>query len=186
MRTDVLAALGQIGYQGEEADDLTGKLLASGMPGEDSEREDPASRTELAMKLKHRARLGQAQEGTHAVEVKEIATALSPEEIAWAERIRMLPFGTWFDFTLNQQGAVARRRLSWFSTVTGNCLFVNHRGQRAGDVTINWLARELARGNVRLVQAERGSMVDRAWGAIVKALKVFSGKGDGAPVAAAS
>src|SRR5690606_5797747 len=91
------------------------------------------------------------------------------------ERIRMLPFGTWFDFTLNQQGAMARRRLSWFSTVTGHCLFVNHRGQRAGEVTISWLARELKRGNVKLVQAERGSIVDRAWNAIVKALKVFSG-----------
>lgn len=187
MRADMLAALGQIGYQGDEADDLAGKLLASATPGEDAEREDPASRTELAMKLKHRARLGQAQEGAQAVEIKEVATPLNQEETAWAERIRMLPFGTWFDFTLNQQGAVARRRLSWFSTVTGKCLFVNHRGQRACDVTINWLARELARGNVKLVQAERGSIVDRAWGAIVKALKVFSGgKGESAPLATAS
>ncbi len=186
IRTDVLAALGQIGYQAEEADDLAGKLLASGMPGEETEREDPASRTELAMKLKSRARLGQAQEGAHAGETKETAAPLDDEETAWAERVRMLPFGTWFDFTLNQQGAVARRRLSWFSTVTGHCLFVNHRGQRAAEVTINWLARELARGNVRLVQAERGSIVDRAWNAIVKALKVFSGGSGGTEAAAAS
>lgn len=175
MHTDVLAALGQIGYQGEEADELAGKLLASGMVGDEPEREDPASRTELALKLKNRVRLGQAQENAPASEIKEASSPLDEEEATWAERIRMLPFGTWFDFTLNQQGAMARRRLSWFSTVTGHCLFVNHRGQRAGEVTISWLARELKRGNVKLVQAERGSIVDRAWNAIVKALKVFSG-----------
>lgn len=186
MRADVLAALGQIGYQGDEANDLAGKLLASGMAGDEAEREDPASRTELAMKLKSRVRLGQAQEHAQASDIKEISTPLDEEETAWAERVRMLPFGTWFDFTLNQQGAVARRRLSWFSTVTGHCLFVNHRGQRVGEFTINWLARELKRGNVKLVQAERGSIVDRAWNAIIKALKVFSGGNSGAEAVAAS
>ncbi len=174
MREDILAALGQIGYQGDEAGDLTARLLASGTPGEGTVRDDPASRTELAMKLKNRVRLGQAQDGVQASEVKEAASPLTDQEIVWAERIKALPFGTLFEFTLNQQGAVARRRMSWFSTVTGNCLFVNHRGQRVGEFSINWLARELHRGNVRLAQAEKSSLVDRTWNAIIRALKSFS------------
>jgi len=178
MHEDILAALGQIGYQGDEAKELADRLLAAGTQGEGTVKDDPASRTELAMKLKNRVRLGQAQSGAPAAEVKAVNSPLSEEEVAWVERIKTLPFGTWFDFTINQQGAVARRRLSWFSTVTGHCLFVNHRGQRVGEYNIGWLARELHRGNVKLAQPERESLVDRAWNAIVRALKAFSGGGD--------
>ena len=66
----------------------------------------------------------------------------------------------------------------WFSTVTDHCLFVNHRGQRAGDYTLVWLAREMSRGNVRLVEPDHGSIVDRAWKAIVATLRSFTGSAD--------
>lgn len=95
------------------------------------------------------------------------ALPIGPRELEMVERIRHLPFGTWFEFTLNQQGDRARRKLCWFSTVTGRCLFVNVRGQKAQERTLEELARDLVRGNARVVDDTKESLIDRAWKGIV-------------------
>ena len=101
---------------------------------------------------------------------------LTAEEGATLERLRTLPFGTWFEFVTNQQGECVRRKLSWFSTLTGRCLFVNQRGARADERTLEQLARDVTRGQIRLAQAERESVIDRAWNAILGTLRQFSGQ----------
>lgn len=95
---------------------------------------------------------------------------LNATEAATLERLREVPFGTWFVFTLNQQGATARRKLAWFSTVTRRCLFVNQRGARGDDMTLDQLAREIVRGQARIEVPPQSSLIDRAWKAIVEAL----------------
>jgi hypothetical protein len=67
---------------------------------------------------------------------------LNPKEQAMVEKIKQMPFGTWFEFTVNQQGEKVRRKLSWFSTVTGRCLFVNARGAKAEERSMDRMARE--------------------------------------------
>jgi hypothetical protein len=173
LRSTIENALNQVGYHGDDAQAITARLLAE--PDEDDD--DPASSTELAMKLKQRVRFGQDVDPAQ----HEVQPLLNPAEQEQLEAIQQLPFGTWFEFTVNQQGTVERRRLSWFSTATGSCLFLNHRGQRAGECTLHWLAREVARGNVRILMQPPGGLVDRAWGAIVRALRSFSGAETGAP-----
>ena len=93
------------------------------------------------------------------------------------ERLKTVPFGTWFEFVQNQQGAVVRRKLAWFSPLTGRCLFVNQRGQRSDERNLEQLARDVVRGQARLVVTQQDSLIDRAWSAIVGALKQFSGHG---------
>lgn len=89
------------------------------------------------------------------------------------ERLRRLPFGTWFDLAIDG-GRCERCRMSWFSPVTGRCLFVNARGQRVGDRSLHWLARQLSDGSAALVREAQGSVVDAAWQAILGMLRVFS------------
>ena len=48
-----------------------------------------------------------------------------------------MPYGTWIEFVTNQQGDVVRRRLSWYSPVTDKALFVNQRGQRVGEQSLD-------------------------------------------------
>jgi hypothetical protein len=115
---------------------------------------------------------------------KEAALPLSPREAEMAERIKRLPFGTWFEFTTNQQGDKVRRKLCWFSPVTGNCLFVNVRGAKALDRTIDDLARDLVRGNVRLVDDKKENLIDRAWKGIVSMLRGAGLSGADAPAPA--
>ena len=68
------------------------------------------------------------------------------------------------------KGEVVRRRLSWFSPVTDNALFVNQRGQRIGEQSLDSLARQMAAGRVRIVTEEKSRLVDRAWNAVMGAL----------------
>lgn len=168
LRTQVGQALAQVGYHEQEAQAIARRLTRR---GEDLPEEDTASRTELAMKLKARARLGE----DHLVAAPGQTVALDERERACLARLRALPFGTWFEFTVNQQGDRARRRLAWFSTVTGNALFVNHRGQRVAEHDMEWLARAMAKDQVRALPANGERLVDRAWDAMVGALRSFSG-----------
>ncbi|MEZ5464788.1 MAG: DUF1631 family protein [Lysobacteraceae bacterium] len=179
LREDIEQALGQVGYHSDDATAISTRLLAL---SQDEEGDDPASRTELTVRLKSRSRLGSSVTGDdgHAVSDRD----LSDGEKKQLEMLRKLPFGTWMDFTVNQQGDKVRRRLSWYSTVTGHSLFVNQRGQRAGEYTLRWLARELNRGNVSIVVPETGNMIDRAWGRIMSALRSFAGGGKAAAQAA--
>ena len=171
----VESALAQVGYHGEEATVIAQRLTSSKPDDED----DPASRTELAMKLKARARLGEDAKAN-----KPKLPPRTPEEQARYEQLRVLPFGTWIEFTTNQQGDMVRRRLSWFSPITDNALFVNQRGQRVGEQSLDSVARMLASGQAHIVTADRGRLVDRAWQAAVNALRSFAGIGDDAPSSA--
>jgi hypothetical protein len=195
IRTRIRTALGQIGYGDVDATDIAERLLAAcsataaapvAREG-DTAAQPPAPVAELTAKLRSRDdRLGQdvrKQKTRIGVQKAERSAPLSEEEKVWHDRLKRLPYGTRFEFTINQQGDRARRRMSWYSNVTDHCMFVNLRGQRAGDYTLSWLARELNRGNVSLVEARRGSIVDRAWKAILTTLRSFARAGsDAAPV----
>lgn len=170
----VAAALAQVGYHADEAGVIAQRLTSRVPDGED----DPASRTELAVKLKARARLGEDP----AKAKRPKLPPRTPEEQARYEQLRVMPFGTWIEFVTNQQGDVVRRRLSWFSPITDNALFVNQRGQRIGEQSLDSLARMVSAGQARIVTAERGRLVDRAWQAAVSALRSFAGRSDDAPL----
>lgn len=169
LRRDVESALGQVGYHGEEA-----TVIAQRLTSHRSDEDDAASRTELAMKLKARARLGE-EAGTLRQEKPPPRT---PEEQAQYDHLRTLPFGTWIEFTTNQQGDLVRRRMSWYSPMTDHVLFVNQRGQRCGEQSLDAVARLMASGNARVVTADRGHLVDRAWQAAIGALRSFAGRGE--------
>ncbi|HEY9540223.1 MAG TPA: DUF1631 family protein, partial [Luteimonas sp.] len=168
LTTHVAEALGQVGYHADEAG-VIAQRLTSRIPDDE---DDPASRTELAIKLKARARLGEDPAKARRPKLPP----RTPEEQARYEQLRVMPFGTWIEFVINQQGDLVRRRLSWFSPVTDNALFVNQRGQRVGEHSIDSLARMVAAGQARIVTAARGRLVDRAWQAAVSALRSFAGR----------
>jgi len=159
-------ALTQVGYHADEAGVIAQRLTSS-----KSDEDDPASRTELAMKLKARTRLGEDA----AKARKPMLPPRTPEEQARYDQLRVMPFGTWIEFVTNQQGDAVRRRLSWYSPVTDNALFVNQRGQRVGEQSLDSLARMVTHGQARIVTAERARLVDRAWQAALNALRSFAG-----------
>lgn len=169
LAAQVEAALSQVGYHGDEAAAIARRLTSV------RDADDAATRTELAARLKSRSRLG-----GNAEKNKPDLPPRTPDEQAQYERVRVLRYGTWIEFVTNQQGDVVRKRMSWYSPVTDNALFVNLRGQRVGEQTLDSLARLLARGHARVVTVERARLVDRAWQATLGALRTLSGKAAGA------
>ena len=110
---------------------------------------------------------------------KESKLPLGAKEQQMFEKIKQLPFGTWFEFTINQQGEKVRRKLSWFSPVTSKCLFVNARGAKAEERSLEQLARDLVRGNAAIWEQEDLSLIDRAWRSIKETLKGITGRSTG-------
>lgn len=161
-------ALNLVGYHADEASAIARRLTQGREQGD----EDPASRTELAMKLKARARLGDAGGAAKAPRAPRGVL-----EQSCYEHLRTLPFGTWIEFVKNQQGDVVRRRLAWYSPMTDHALFVNQRGQRVDEQSLDQLARMISAQQAHIVTTERGRLVDRAWHAALSALKSFAGLG---------
>ena len=91
-------------------------------------------------------------------------------------QLKTLPFGTWFEITQAGQKQSVRRKLSWFSTLTGRCLFVNQRGARSHETSLEQLARDLHEQRAKVYEAPQENLIDRAWNAIVRKLKSFTGQ----------
>ncbi|MBB6339828.1 hypothetical protein FHR59_004133 [Xanthomonas arboricola] len=169
--TEIETALLQVGYHHDEAAAIARRLSTPG--GED----ETTSRTELATRLKARTRLGDQGDSTPR---KDIAGPRSPTEEACYTQLRSLPFGSWFEFVINQQGDLRRQRLSWYSPMTGNALFVNQRGQKVAEHSLDGLSRLMAGGQARLLVEEKSRLIDRAWHATVRTLRSLAGQ---APIA---
>jgi len=155
----------QVGYHQDDASAIARRLSTPG--GEDA----VTSKTELASKLKARARLGAGDSKGGTEDRERPATARTADEEARYRQLRTLPFGTWFEFVTNQQGDTRRMRLSWYSLITDNALFVNARGQKVAEHTLDALARLMAHDQLRIVTEDRARLIDRAWQATLRALR---------------
>lgn len=86
------------------------------------------------------------------------------------ERVRALKVGTWVEFDdEDANGGPQRAKLSWISPISGKYLFVNRRGLKVADKTMQQLAAELANGGT--VVLEELPLFDRALDAIVERLR---------------
>jgi hypothetical protein len=180
LRARISSSLSEVGFDKGDIQNVVKHLFVpTGV-----EDDDGPSRTEVALRLKKKAHLGTeaAQEAPRrGVLPRAPRLDLNAEEQRMVERLKTVPFGTWFAFVVNQQGDSVRRKLSWYSPVTGHCLFVNQRGVRGDDRSIEQLARDLVRGRAHFVEPEQESLVDRAWKAIVASLKQLAGRAAPAP-----
>jgi Protein of unknown function (DUF1631) len=164
LQAEVVTGLEQVGIHPDEAAEVASRLLEKPV-----EEDRDLTVTDVAVRLKQHPRLG---ETTAAVAETAIAAPpkLTTREQQMLTTIGELQFGTWFEF-VQPQGTYARRKLAWFSPVTGRCLFVNQRGIRCHDRTMTQLAQEMARGEAREMTVVRTSLIDRAWAAIAGTLR---------------
>jgi Protein of unknown function (DUF1631) len=165
LQREIEEGLAKVGYQSDDVSSIAFRLVHPN----DTSKNESSSRTELTMRLKAQARLGE-----ELPEARRRAQPLNSSEEAALAKLRMVPVGTWFEFVVNPQGDRVRRRLSWLSNATGDVLFVNSRGQKNADYTLDSLARMLARGQVGIVEEEKATAIDRAWEHTLNALRSFA------------
>lgn len=170
LQREIEEGLAKVGYQGDDVSAIATRLVHPNS----AQLDDAGSRTELTMRLKARARLGE-----DLSIIKERSIPLTSAEQVEMERIKEVPVGTWFEFTDTANAEKVRRRLSWLSTVTGDALFVNQRGQKNAEYTLPRLARLVAKGQVRIIEEEKGTVIDRCWEGVMAALRTFAVPVDG-------
>jgi hypothetical protein len=188
LQYDVETGLQQIGMHADEAEQVAQRLL--GTAATNDQDDETLSATGLALKLKQHQRLGEQTASAPAPAVTAptanppaapapaaAIAPIDPREQRIYDRLRQLPFGSWFEFVDRRTGQVSQRKLAWFSPVSGHCLFITRRGQRGDDMTLQSLAHALARGHVRELAAAREGLLDRAWQALTGNLRQWTGGG---------
>lgn len=150
----------------------TPPVTAAKPPSVTARTVDPPSATDLAIRLKQRQRLGEqrSQEPAATPTQAAVVPPLGLREARIHNRLRQLPFGTWFEFTDQATGKSTQYKLAWFSPVSGNSLFVNRRGQRSDMMNLQELARAIADGRVRELSQHQENLLDRAWHALTASL----------------
>lgn len=81
-----------------------------------------------------------------------------------------LEVGQWFEFT-DEHDKKVRAKLSWKSQVTSSCVFVNRKGVKVAEKTLQGLAVELRRGAVRVLAQSDLPLMERAFTAIMATIK---------------
>lgn len=171
LAADINHGLTQVGLQASEAEQITRHALDLPAPANDTTPD--VSQTELLIRLKARQKPDEAVSEAPAGPRK---LSLTPTERKALETLKALPFGSWLEFTVNQQGQRVARKLAWYTPGSGRCLLVNARGAAAPERTLDQVARMLARGQARLMPPQDNGMLDRAWTALVAGLRKFSRK----------
>ncbi|WP_461480618.1 DUF1631 family protein [Porticoccus sp.] len=81
---------------------------------------------------------------------------LSGREQALLEKLRLMEFGTWFEFRDGR-----REKVAWFNPNTLQFLFVDQSGKRSGMKTGQELARAMANGDLRMIGSSAKPLVER-------------------------
>jgi len=174
LRDEIETALDQVGYHRDDVQTIVTRLFEP----EDAHGDDPSSSTEIAIKLKAKPHLGD-DAGTAApakIALPALNFIAGSAEARMLERLQTLPFGAWFELVVDAQGERARRKLAWYSPATGHALFVNQRGVRTEEKSLSQLAYDVVRGQAFIVEPQAESLVDRAWNAVLAALRQLVGR----------
>ncbi len=99
---------------------------------------------------------------------------LTEEEKTELTKIRLMPYGTLFDFIINQQRQKIRRKLSWFSPVSNKALFVTLLGSKPYERSLNAIAIDIARKNIIVVKKEKKKYFDSVLKTIFKKLQTIT------------
>ncbi|MBS0381359.1 MAG: DUF1631 family protein [Proteobacteria bacterium] len=172
LASDFSHGLTQVGLQANEADQIARYALDMPQrPTATPAAAPPPSQTELLIRLKSRHKPDDEEASPAEAVARKLS--LTPSERRALDSLKKLPFGSWLEFTINQQGQKVARKLAWYAPTSGRCLLVNARGAAAPERELDQVARMMARGQVRVISRQDGGMIDRAWNALVAGLRKF-------------
>ncbi len=93
---------------------------------------------------------------------------LSLQEQRWADKLEAVDFGTWFEFKAGAVGAAGMRlKLCWYSSVSGNYMFVNHSGIKTAVLALPDLVRAMSEGAITIAGRENRKFFERALASVL-------------------
>jgi hypothetical protein len=103
-------------------------------------------------------------------EQKPLAETPSPEVEAAISELNKIAFGTWFTIQEDEESLPVQHKLSWYSHMSGNYMFVDSMGMRAKVRKQLELATLMATGKAKIIEDEQYPFVQRALKAIRRML----------------
>jgi hypothetical protein len=121
----------------------------------------------------------QGESAEAAADTKNGATPSTPKAepeaagpaVDYLEKAKSLAIGDWIEYKRPKEDTLQRIKLAWKSVVTGNHLFVNRKGLKVMEVTVEQLAHAISSGTVILLEEAGKPLVDRAMKAVVNNLE---------------
>ena len=98
--------------------------------------------------------------------------AISREEQRLIEEFRNLPFGTWVEFAASGDSPPRRLKLSWFSPLTGTCMFVDNFGRKAETKPIRTVTAEIMAKRAKIIRQATQPFFERALQSIQEMLRM--------------
>lgn len=180
LRRSISDGLVAIGYNSDEGERLLAALADAhdiALRGEDPAAGAPAPE-ERAPDARTSRRAGSAigRQLERQRQLEETGEAVDPEAFTDAqreilERLQSIEFGTWFEFRRSSDNRVQRLKLAWYSSVSGNYMFVNSSGVKGAVKPLHALVHGIDDGSVTIATPESRSLVERALGAILHRLR---------------
>lgn len=102
-----------------------------------------------------------------------VDTEEEPIEDAHQAQAEALAVGQWLEWQKN--GAWVRGKLSWRSQVSKACIFVNRKGMKVAEMSVNEIARLLRHEQARLLDNLNTPLMDRALTAMLDTLRDSEG-----------
>jgi hypothetical protein len=156
IKTKIQESLALIGYDQNES-----MLIAKGLL-----EQKPDAIPESSLMLVEKTRFGANTESAN-----QHAFQLNSEQLVFAEQIKQMPIGTWFEFFIKESGIFERRKLAWISELSNQILFVNQRGQKVAEMMIEDLAIELYDGTAKIQSENKRSIFIMAFKNLLGSLK---------------
>jgi hypothetical protein len=91
----------------------------------------------------------------------EAQIILTPSEEAALNTLRQAAFGTWFTILMDPDQPPLQVKLSWYSGISGNYMFVNSMGVKALVIKHHELATLLASGKASITEQEQQPFIQR-------------------------
>ena len=108
------------------------------------------------------------KQGTKKIEeIRE----LTNKEKAELSKFKLVPYGTFFDFVMNQQRDKVRRKLSWFSPLSNRALFVSVLGNKPHEMSMNLIAIDIARKAIIQIDVQKTQYFEKTLKNIFAKLK---------------
>lgn len=105
-----------------------------------------------------------------ASQIVESAKPESKPEDEFHLAARDIPVGNWVEWT-DDAGRRVRGKLSWRSQISGSCVFVDRRGIKLAEMSLDGIAGLLRCGNARSIEDMDSPLMDKALDAMMGALQ---------------
>ncbi len=106
--------------------------------------------------------------GASSFLIEQLADTEEPAQDQYTQLAEGVEIGDWFE--MSDGTSKSRVKLSWKSNVTDAYIFVNRKGMKSMELTLQGLAKRLREGTAQLIELPKAPITDRALDAMLTAL----------------